>query len=315
MVQIIYVNADNPLPKVTNTPLVMVLGTFDGVHLGHQYLLTEAYKFALVSNWKLATMIFSPHPMQILQPDKNITLLNDESEKISLLKRQHLDYLFIVNFSKAFANIEPHQFVEKYLISLNVKKVFVGFDYTYGKNGLGNATTLKKQGEKHFQVTIVSAIENNSKKISSTRIRKLIETGDFPLVRKLLGYNYTICGEVVYGKQLGRKLGYPTANLSVIANKVVPALGVYAVKVKVGGKWYLGMCNIGYNPTVAIKRAKKAFIEVHILDFSAQIYGETICLSWFKLIRKEKKFANVSELKQQLTADSQNIRQFFADLM
>jgi len=301
--------------QITNEPLpqmVMALGYFDGIHLGHQAVIKTAGKIAEAENKSLAVMTFDPHPSIVLQQEvKHVRLLTPLEEKMALFKALNVDFLFIVKFSETFAALSPKQFVQQYLCDLNVVHVVAGFDYRFGQYGAGNMENMLCYADGKFEITTVAPKELSAEKISSTRIRAALMEGDCALVEQLLGRHYAIKGVVVYGDQRGRTIGFPTANLEINEDYYLPKVGVYAVKAKVDNHWYNGICNLGFKPTFSETLTEKPIIEVHILDFDANIYGKMIEVSWYKHIRDEKKFTSVDQLITQINQDKQLAIEFF----
>ncbi len=297
--------------------LVIALGYFDGVHLGHQAVLQKAKKIADERNLAFAIMTFEPHPSMVLQRDvKHVRLLTPLEEKMRLLETTGADYLFITEFSHDFSEISPQQFVDDYLIGIHVKHIVAGFDFTYGRYGMGKMETLSFHARNQFDFTTVEpcTLVNETDKVSSTRIRLALNTGDCSLAKKLMGRFHTIVGSVIHGEKRGRTIGFPTANIEPNEDFDLPATGVYAVKIRVSKQWYEGVCNLGYKPTFHENPAEKPTIEVHIFNFSENIYGEIIKLEWHQRIRSEKKFAGIDELVTQINIDKQTAIDYFQTL-
>ncbi len=297
----------NDLPAIT-----IALGYFDGIHLGHQAVLNTAKEISKKNDTHFAVMIFEPHPSIVLQRDvKHVRLITPLTEKIRLLKEAGVAYLFIVDFTTQFSEISPQEFVDEYLIGLNVKHVVAGFDYTYGRYGAGKMETMPFHTRGKFDFTIVQPSLFREEKISSTRIRMALGEGDCQLLSSLLGRNYQIAGMVIHGEKRGAKLGFPTANLLPVEDYDLPATGVYAVKIKVKERWYEAVCNLGYKPTFHENLAEKPTIEVHIFDFQETIYGEHVVLEWHKRIRNEIKFDSVDSLVKRIELDKQYALTYF----
>ncbi len=297
--------------------LVMALGYFDGVHLGHQAVLQMAKQKAKALNMALAVMTFEPHPSLVLQRDvKHVRLLTPLEEKIRLLEEIGVDYLFITEFSHDFSEISPQQFVDDFLIGLHAKHIVAGFDFTYGRYGMGKMETLPFHARNQFDFTTVAPcmLESETVKVSSTRIRQALSEGNCTIAKKLLGRFYTIGGAVIHGEKRGRTIGFPTANIAPNEDFDLPSTGVYAVKIRVGKKWHEGVCNLGYKPTFHENPAEKPSIEVHIFDFTENIYDEIVQLEWHQRIRSEKKFAGVDELVAQINMDKQAAVAYFQTL-
>ncbi|GIN70429.1 riboflavin biosynthesis protein [Bacillus sp. J14TS2] len=301
-----YTNSDFP-------PLVMALGFFDGVHLGHQKVIHQANEIASLHNQQSAVMTFDPHPSVVLgKGQEAVQYITPVEDKIKLMEDLNVDYLFIVHFTKEFSQLLPEEFVENYLVQLNVKHAVAGFDFTYGKFGKGNMETLPVHSEGSFDVTIVPKLEVNNQKISSTSIRQSIQNGEIVQANQLLGRYFTIKGTVIHGKKRGRTIGFPTANISTDREYFLPQIGIYIVKVFVDGNWEQGVCSVGYNPTFHNPEGKQLSLEVYILDFNQEIYGETVTIEWHKKIRDEQKFAGTEQLIAQIKKDTDVTREYFS---
>ena len=276
---------------------IVILGNFDGVHAGHQIILKKALNQAKEKKLKTVVYTFSEYPKN------QQTKITTSSEKAYLLNEIGIDYLYLENFEKV-RNYSPEEFIEKIIINiLNACEVYCGFNFTFGKEKSGNVDILEKLlREKNIKLNIQKPVlDINGEIISSTRIRNYIKKGNFEKSRELLGHNFIILGKVIYGKQLGRVIGFPTANLR-FENKIYPEFGVYGVKIHIQDdkKVYNGVMNIGRNPTVDVGVLS---VETNIFDFNADIYGKVILIEVLKNIRKEKKFNSVDELKNQIGND------------
>ncbi|WP_374049137.1 bifunctional riboflavin kinase/FAD synthetase [Neobacillus sp. OS1-32] len=292
-------------------PLVMALGYFDGVHLGHQQVILEAKKQAMNKGMSSAVMTFDPHPSVVLAREKKqVQYITPLSEKIKVMEQLGVDYLFIVHFTAEFANLLPQEFVDQYIIGLNVKHVVAGFDYTYGRMGKGNMETLPFHSREQFTYTVVPKYTDNHEKVSSTRIRGLLKEGKIDSIPSLLGRYYTTTGIVIQGDKRGRTLGFPTANIELNDEYSIPPVGVYAVRIKVKDRWHQGVCNVGYKPTFH-RDNQKISIEVFIFDFDQDIYGEEAVVEWHLYLRKEQKFSGVDDLIKQIEKDKQNASEYF----
>lgn len=283
--------------------LCVALGTFDGVHPGHREVIGAAVSRAGEINGSSMVFTFSPHPLKIITSSTGPKLINSKEEKNILIDKLGVDVLLFANFTVEFSEIHPQEFVSKILVEmLNVKELFVGFNYTFGKGGIGNTEFLKDLCDKFgIKLTVVNPVKIDNKIVSSTLIRKQVTKGNLREASRLLGYNYTIIGKVVKGRRLGRKIGFPTANLKIV-NKVYPPYGVYGVKLKIENdeKEYHGVMNIGENPTL---KPGEHSIEVHILDFSKDIYNKKIFVEVIEFIRDEKKFDKVEDLIEAIRED------------
>lgn len=282
---------------------IVTLGTFDGVHLGHAAILKKLTQNTHNETFESTVLTFFPHPRMVLQGKSDLKLLNTINEKIELLEKIGIDNLIIHPFDEKFAELNAEEFVSTILVGqLGVQKIIIGYDHRFGKNRTANIDDLINFGTQYgFEVEQISAQEIDEISISSTKIRTALEEGDIQLANEYLGYRYFLSGTVVKGKQLGRTIGFPTANISLEEDyKLVPQNGVYIVRVEIDGKTIYGMMNIGFNPTV---EGKKKTIEVHLFDFDTDIYNRKIQVAIIQRIRSEKKFESVEVLKEQLKKD------------
>jgi riboflavin kinase/FMN adenylyltransferase len=290
-------------PSLTNT--IVTIGTFDGVHVGHKKIFDQLNELKKQTGFQTVVFTFDPHPRKVLFPEqKDLKLITSTPEKIKLISENEIDYVLVYPFSKKFSEISSDFYIENILVKkLGAKVIIIGYDHKFGKNREGNINVLKDKASKYgFKVIEISAKDIDSINVSSSQIRKAIDAGDIDLANKFLGHLYFITGMVTEGKKLGRTIGYPTANVKISdADKLLPKIGVYAVKIKVLGNDYGGMLNIGVNPS--IDTDNKIKIEVNIFDFKQDIYGETISIKFVKRLRDEVKFANLEELKIQLLDD------------
>ncbi len=295
------------LPEFKNT--VFTQGTFDGVHIGHQQILAQMTELADKRNGETVVLTFWPHPRLFLFPDDNqLKLLQTLDEKLELFARCHIDNVIVLPFTKEFSNILPEDYIREILVNrLNIHIAIVGYDHRFGRNREGDINVLKKHQEHYkYEVLEIAAEDIDEITVSSTKIRNALLAGEVETACKYLGRPYNFSGIVVKGMQLGRQLGYPTANIEIRETyKLVPAIGVYAVKCRVRGKEYGGMMNIGNNPTIP---GKDFSVEVHIFDFSEDIYGDSIEILMITRLRDEKKFENIEELSLNLRLDEKNAR-------
>ena len=287
----------------TFTNLCVAMGTFDGIHKGHQEVILGAVNKAKDIGGTSMVFTFSPHPLKVITSSTGPKLINSREEKIYFLEKLGVDIVVFANFTIDFSDLHPEKFIKNILKDiLNIKELYVGFNYTFGKGGIGNTDYLKELSSKYeIAINVVPPVKADEKIISSTLIRKLITKGDIESAEKYLGHEFMISGKVIQGKKIGRKLGFPTANLK-IANKVYPPFGVYGVKVIIVGEEheYYGIMNIGVNPTL---KPGEHSIEINIFNFNRDIYGESIIIKIIKFIREEKKFNGVEELKAQIKND------------
>lgn len=301
------------IDKTEIPPLSMALGYFDGVHLGHQKVILEAKKHADQKGLRSAVMTFDPHPSVVLGKNEkhvHFQYITPLAEKIKIIEKLGIDYLFIVHFTPDFANLLPQEFIDQYIIDLNVKHVVAGFDFSYGRMGKGTMEILPFHSREMFTFTVVEKFTSGDEKVSSTRIRNYIKEGRTGELPELLGRFYLTEGIVVHGDKRGRTIGFPTANVDTRDEYILPPLGVYAVKIKVGGDWYEGVCNVGYKPTFN-KETLKVSVEVNIFNFESDIYGAEVKIEWHQYLRKEQKFSGIEELVTQIEKDKQNAIQYF----
>ena len=301
-----YKIASNEFP-----PLAMALGYFDGVHLGHQQVILEAKKQAEEKGCSSAVMTFDPHPSVVLgKNEKHVQYITPLGEKVKFIEELGIDNLFIVNFSAEFAHLLPQEFIDQYVIGLNVQHVVAGFDYTYGRMGKGTMETLPFHSRDKFSYSVVPKFVQDNEKVSSTKIRHLLKEGKTNELPSLLGRFYTITGEVIHGDKRGRTIGFPTANINIKDEYIIPPLGVYAVRMRVYSDWYYGVCNVGYKPTFN-KESKKLSVEVHLFDFDQDIYGQEVVIEWHLYLRKEQKFSGIEQLVTQIEKDKQQTIDYF----
>lgn len=283
---------------------VVTSGTFDGVHIGHQKILARLKEVAQKNNGETVLITFWPHPRLVLYPEQtDLKLLNTFEEKAELLREQGINHLLRIPFTKEFSNLTSEEFIRKILVeTIGTKKLVIGYDHRFGKNREGSFEHLKENASIYgFEVEEIPRQDIDHVGVSSTKIRNSLLEGDVSASTELLGRPYFINGRVVKGQEIGRLIGFPTANIEVDSqHKLIPANGSYAVKVKYQNQMLNGMLNIGYRPTV---NGKSMTIEVHIFDFSSDIYGETIGIHFIRRIRDERKFNNINELKKQLMKD------------
>lgn len=304
-----YIYGTPDINQVVNS--IVVLGNFDGVHLGHQKLFELAKLKAKATGFQVIALSFYPHPTWVLGNHPK-PLLNSREEKKARIKDMGVDIFIEYPFTQAFASISPEEFFHRTLVNkLRAKVVIIGSNYYFGKDKQGDIVHMKKLGEKYeVEICAEDTVKCQGTTISSTNIRNLILQGDIIKANQLLGYPYTITGEVVHGKALGRTLGFPTANIKAETDRVYPPNGVYATIISVYNEQYLGITNIGYNPTVS---GKIKTIETHILDFDKVIYGEKIEIALYQFMRPEKKFNSLSDLTKQLTKDKENAKNILTD--
>lgn len=291
------------IPLLNNA--IVTIGTFDGVHLGHQKIIKRLNELKQRNGGETLLFTFEPHPRKVLFPEQtDLRLITNTNEKCELLKQFGIDHVLLFPFTKAFSLMQASTYIEEVISKgLQTKKLVIGYDHHFGSNREGDIVMLKEKAPQYgFEVEEISVQEINQLNVSSSRIRKALEKGEIEDANNYLGYSFFIKGEVIKGKQLGRTIGYPTANIKLDnPDKLIPQLGVYAARVIINYKTYKGMLNVGVNPTTDSDNKLK--VEVNIFDFDKEIYGETIKLEFVKRIRNEQKFANLDELKQQLAND------------
>jgi len=284
-------------------PSVVTIGTFDGVHIGHRKILERMIAYGREHQLQSTLLTFFPHPRMVLQKDNQIKLLNTIEEKSAILERLGLDCLIIHPFTLEFSRKSATDFVREILVEkLRVKKIIIGYDHRFGRNRNANIRDLQSFGNiLEFSVEEIPAQEIDEVSVSSTKIRKALESGDLETANAYLGYEYMLTGTVEAGKKLGRDLGFPTANLRIEANyKLIPASGVYLVRSVLSGREVYGMMNIGTNPTVD---GSRRHIEVHFFDYQGDLYGSPLQVDLLKRIRDERKFDSLDALKNQLGQD------------
>jgi riboflavin kinase/FMN adenylyltransferase len=284
---------------------IVTLGTFDGVHIGHQKILEKVTQKKEAKDYESLVLTFFPHPRMVLEGQSDVKLLNTLSEKIELLKKNGLDNLVIHPFDEKFSQLTAHDFVKTVLVDqFHIQKIIIGHDHRFGKNRTANIDDLIAYGKQYdFEVEQISVQEIEAVSVSSTKIRKALDAGNMELANRFLGYDYFLTGIVQKGKQVGRTIGFPTANLKIEENyKLIPRNGVYIVKSILDQETIYGIMNIGFNPTV---EGQDLSIEIHFLDYNADLYGQEISVSLLHFIRSEQKFQSILLLKAQLESDKQ----------
>lgn len=300
---------ENFTDSLSEYPLVLSIGMFDGVHIGHQSIIQKLNVIAATKNLQSAILTFWPHPRKVFNPNEDLKLLNTIDEKKYLLQKNGLQQLFLKEFNQDFRNLTAEEFVKEILVEkLQVKHLIVGYDHTFGKNRSGDFALLKKMGpEFGFEVEQVQAVNYNDHHISSTQIRNALSNGNVIYANEMLGYNYSISGKVIHGKKIGRTIGYPTANIEVDPIKLLPKKGAYIVDAFVKNLHYKGMLSIGTNPTV---QGDSLSVEVYLLDFDEDIYGKEISVNFRKFLHEEIKFNGLEELMVRLDEDRRLTSEF-----
>ena len=296
----------------TQQPTVLTIGTFDGVHLGHQKIVERVVTTARQEGLLATVFTFFPHPRMVVQHDKGLKLIHTSEEKKQLLQQLGVDLLVVQPFNEAFAQLTAEEFVSTILVEhLNVKKVIIGYDHRFGRNRTANIDDMRLFGEKYgFAVEEISVQEVDEVSVSSTKIREALNKGDVNTAEHYLGTPYSLTGRVVHGLKLGRILGYPTANIQVTEDyKLIPKDGVYAVYSYISGRKVYGMMSIGKNPTI---EGKGASIEVYFFDFNGNLYDQKLTIEFVQYLREEQKFATIDLLKKQLQDDETAARKAIA---
>jgi len=285
-------------------PTIVTIGTFDGVHLGHQKILNRLAEIKAETGFQTLVLTFDPHPRKVLFPEqKDLRLLTLVEEKMALLKQYGVDISVVYPFSRNFSEMDSDRYIHEILCyQLRTKKLVIGYDHRFGKGRSGGIQVLRSAAARGgFEVEEISAQDIENIAISSTKIRKALEEGQLDYAAEFLGHPYFITAEVVKGKQLGRTIGYPTANLKTEADKLIPGNGVYLIKLEVDTQWHYGMLNIGTNPTTDADQSVK--IEVHLFDFNRDIYFKNVRLQFIRRLRDEVTFKGLAELTAALDAD------------
>ncbi|WP_404459280.1 riboflavin biosynthesis protein RibF [Oceanobacillus kapialis] len=297
----------NELPET-----VSAIGFFDGIHKGHQKVIQTAVNEAKDRGMESAVITFHPHPSVVLKKDvQHVKYITPIREKQEILQKLDVDRLYIIQFNKELAALSPQAFVDHFLKGLHIKHVVAGFDFSYGHKGKGNMQTIEEHANGVFSTTQVDKVVLDGEKISSTKIRSLLKEGRLEEVTNLLGRPLSVSGTVVKGDQRGRTIGYPTANISVNEEALLPKVGVYAVKVLYKHEVYEGMASLGFKPTFT-DQLEEPVLEVNIFDYNNDLYGEELRVEWHSFIREEKKFTGVEALVNEIAADENKVRRYFS---
>jgi len=290
---------------------VVTIGTFDGVHVGHKKIINRLVNIAKEEKLQAIVLTFFPHPRMVVQKDTSIKMINTIDEKSDLLESEGVDHLVVKKFTKDFSRLSAQEYVRDILVNtLHVKHIIIGYDHHFGRNRTANIDDLKAFGDIYdFKVTEISAQDINEVTVSSTKIRKALNEGDIKSANAFLGYNFMLTGTVIKGKGLGKKIGFPTANIKIEESyKLIPKKGVYVVKSQIDENTTLyGMMNIGTNPTV---NGTTQSIEVNFFDFSKSIYDTQVKIEILERLRDEQKFNSIEDLKTQLGLDMKNSKYF-----
>jgi riboflavin kinase/FMN adenylyltransferase len=299
------------LPHLPNP--VITIGTFDGVHQGHKTILNEVIKHAKEINGESVLLTFEPHPRKLIFPEQPLKLLTPLKDKLQLIQQAGIQHILVVPFTRDFSNLSSEDYIKDFLVNtFHPHTIVIGYDHRFGHDREGGIDMLKKYaGVYNYEVYEISAKLIDEAVVSSTKIRKALQDGHVTEASHMLGRNYNLRGTVVRGAQIGRTIGFPTANvLPENSEQIVPGNGVYAIQVEVNGQNYNAMLNIGYRPTVS--NELQLHIEANIFDFSGDIYGQQITLIFIEKLRDEQKFPSLDALKEQLSKDKQNTLELLA---
>lgn len=297
------------------TPCVLVLGMFDGVHRGHQALLMRGGELAQEMNFPLNVLSFEPHPLRVLAPERAPLLLNTIPEKARIMQSFGVDNLCITTFDRARADQSPEDFMAEMVATYAPVVVVCGFNFTFGKGGAGTGKMLREYGKKHgFRTVVVPEVIVDGETVSSTRIRRVLAEGDIPTVNRLLGTGYTLSGKVEGGKQLGRTMGFPTANVALPKHKALPAFGVYDCWLETAdGAFHPAVVNVGRHPTLP---EGNVTVEAHVITEEAiDLYGQHVRLSFMRFQRPEQRFDSKDALQEQITRDVEEAKAYFAKMV
>jgi riboflavin kinase/FMN adenylyltransferase len=292
----------------------VTIGSFDGVHKGHQKVLRQLQSIAKQSDTQSVVISFVPHPRIFFDPNTALKMLNTTDEKIALLEKQGLDYLILQTFDRNFASKNPDDFIKEMVSTLKMKHILMGYDHSFGKNAEGNYELVSRLSKKYnYETHLIEEAKIDDIKLSSTAVREALLAGNIEKANRILAYPYALTGLVVKGNQLGRTIGFPTANIEVSDKyKLFPKQGVYVVSALVAGQSVYGMINLGMRPTVD---GKKMVIEVYLFNFNQDIYHKTIRIAFLKRLRDEQKFPSVEALKMQLIKDEATSKKYIESIV
>lgn len=299
--------------------LTLAIGFFDGVHRGHAQVIRQAVAAARERGETPAVMTFDPHPRAVLgHGDQYCTVLTPLEDKLTLMAELGMEVAYVIRFDQAFAGVTAQQFARELLVSLGVRTVVVGFDFTFGKGGEGNAQSLRVDGEGCYEVIVADPVEGDGDKVSSTRVRDELAAGHCEQVIRLLDRPYRMAGRVVHGQARGRLLGFPTANIEIDQPYVIPKVGVYAIRAHIvegpdtpPERVYDGVLNVGYRPTFE-QPEQELKLEAHLFDFQGDLYGKTLAIHFYAFIREERKFSSMDALVAQIRQDAAQARRQLA---
>lgn len=287
--------------------IVIALGFFDGIHLGHQAVLNEAKQLAQQLDAEAAVMTFSPHPREVVGKAKDLRFMTPLPEKLQLFEKLGIEHAYVMKFDPSFSKLGADEFVEKILIPLGVIGVATGFNYRFGRFAAGTPKDLERLGKDRFIARMVEPVLVENEPVSSTRVRAAIMEGKVELAQQMLGRPYQICGTVVHGDKRGRLMGFPTANLQCLFPYFPPKRGVYVVRIRVHDESYLGIMNIGIRPTFSDPVPRERY-EVHLLDFQGNLYDQLVKVEFLHYLREEQKFPSMEHLTAQLHQDREQAR-------
>lgn len=306
-------NSIKDLKKNKNT--ILTLGTFDGIHPGHLKIIDKLVDCSKEKSYGNVVITFHPHPRTVLSSDNDVKMLTTQEEKRELLQKHGVENFLTINFTKEFASLTAEEFIYDYLVNgIGLSEIVLGHDHHFGKGRSGNVELLKKIGEKeNFSVSTVDAFYINNEVVSSTKIRSTLSAGDLKKANNLLGRNYSFSGTVIGGDKRGRELGFPTANIKLSSQeKLLPAIGIYAVRVLLENEEHFGLLSIGKRPT--FYTAGELVTEVYIYNFNREIYGESVTIELVERLRGEEKFNSAEELINQMNKDKENGLKIFNEL-
>lgn len=309
-------NIYSDISQIEKKSVVLTIGTFDGLHLGHIDILKSLLKKANHHNTESLAVTFEPHPRNVVSNDYSIKLLTTLDEKKEIFSELGIENLLVINFTKEFASLTSKEFIEAFIKSnIELKEIIIGYDHRFGKNRDGDEAKLREIGNEYgFNVSSVNAVTCADDTISSTKIRKALLNGDLKTANKYLGRNYCFYGDVIEGAGRGRELGYPTANIDPEkGNKLIPKPGVYLVKSPIENKEYFGLMNIGSRPT--FNDIENVLVEVHLLEFKGDIYGKHLKIELIDRLRDEKKFESKDELMNQIKLDEEKGKEIIDKLI
>ena len=309
--QVIEISEPLDLQKIPDEDVVLAMGFFDGVHRGHQAVIQRAKEIAAQRHLKLAIMTFDRFPkiyFRNIDPQavKYVTPLK---QRLKRFEQQGIEIAYVARFDEAMAKLTPQYFVDHFMDDLHAKIVVAGFDYTYGKPDVANMETLPQFAQGRFDVVTVDRQVLNAEKIGTTQIKTALDQGKIEKVNQLLGYRFSFPGKVVHGEARGRELGFPTLNIQPAKDQWIPGIGVYAVRVKVDGQWYQGMCSVSHNETFG---NNPLTIEINLFDFDRMVYGKEVEVEWDQYLRAPVKFESVDQLIAQLKQDKIDTQAYFA---